>query len=110
MCVPQPREEKEEEDEILAELTRKQAELKAVVSGIVSANMAWVFAFQITLPNLCLLLPPSPSLKSEFNRQQLQTLVNLARTEINRQEIKKEAREVRVDVRATQSIQFELGG
>lgn len=32
--VPQPKEEKEEEDEILTELMRKQAELKAVVSDL----------------------------------------------------------------------------
>ena len=32
--------------------------------------------------------------QSEFNRQQLQTLVSLARTEIERQEIRKEVQEV----------------
>lgn len=34
MVCSQPREEKEDEDEILAELTRKQAELKAVVRTV----------------------------------------------------------------------------
>jgi transcriptional adapter 3 len=62
---PEMKEEKREEDEILMELTRKQAELKAV---------------------------------SEFNRQQLQTLVSLARTEIERQEIRKEVQEADEEV------------
>lgn len=34
VLYPQPKEEKEEEDEILTELMRKQAELKAVVSDL----------------------------------------------------------------------------
>lgn len=34
VLCPQPKEEKEEEDEILTELMRKQAELKAVVSDL----------------------------------------------------------------------------
>lgn len=59
------KDEREEEDEILLELTRKQAELKAV---------------------------------SDFNRQQLQTLINLARTEMERQELKKQAQEADEEV------------
>jgi transcriptional adapter 3 len=36
--------------------------------------------------------------QSEFNRQQLQTLVSLARTEIERQEIRKEVQEADEEV------------
>ena len=88
------REEKREEDEILAELTRKQAELKAVVSGPCHRRCS-----VLTTPPPP---PPPPThthththTQSEFNRQQLQTLVSLARTEIERQELRKESQEVK---------------
>ncbi len=83
MFTSQSKSEEEQEDEILAELQRKQAELRAVVR---------------VHSNKCLINAPSvegPSLpQSEYNREQREVLVAMARTEMRRQELRQQLEQV----------------
>ncbi len=81
VCIFQAKSEDEHEDEILAELQRKQIELTAVVRSVFSNKRPPLIVAHYVL-------------QSEYNKEQRKALLALARDEMRRQEFRLQLKQV----------------